>query len=103
MSIRDHYYVYTNISPIIYVFAFPLINTRSPKFLHASNPLLFDSCMAARSSLPKIFDQKGIRVVCADPVTGSSSIPDCGAKNLDTKSTCDPRAVAITPLAGSVA
>ena len=24
--------------------------------------------------------------MCADPVTGSSSMPDCGAKNLETKS-----------------
>ena len=37
--------------------------------------------------------------MCADPVTGSSSIPDCGAKKRETKSTCVPGAVTIRPLA----
>src|ERR1051326_9041658 len=78
------------ISPIRYVFALPLMSTRSPRYLQARRPFRFESWMADNASLLRRFDQYGIIVVCADPVTGSSSIPDCGPKNRDTKSTCTP-------------
>ena len=34
----------------------------------------------------KILAQYGVRVVCAEPVTGSSGIPQLGAKKRETKS-----------------
>ena len=51
--------------------------------------------MAVISVLFNFLDQNGINTQCADPVTGSSFTPNCGAKNLDTKSTFFPFAVMI--------
>ncbi len=57
------------------------------------------------SLFPRISAQYGPSAVCADPVTGSSSIPDPGAKNRDTKSNSglEDRAVTITPRTGTFA
>ena len=42
-------------------------------------------------------------MVWAEPVTGSSSMPDWGKKQRETKSDSSPGAVTTTPLAGTVA
>src|SRR4029453_6894457 len=80
------------------VFALPLILILFPSSLQYRYPFLLDSWRATNSFLPSLCDQYGVRLVCADPVTISSGMPDCGAKKRDTKSTVSPFADTITPL-----
>src|SRR5574344_161571 len=63
-------------SPLRYSLACPLISTLSPDNLHCKYPLRSDSCTADRFSLFNFLVQYGVKVVCAEPVTGSSIIPD---------------------------
>ena len=51
-----------------------------------TTPPRADAWNAVNSFFPKMPAQYGPSAVCADPVTGSSSIPDPGAKKRDTKS-----------------
>ena len=71
--------------------------TLSEFSLQYNFPPLSEICKAFNSFFKSLDDQKGIRVQCAEPVTGSSKIVACGVKNLETKSEEFPLAVQITP------
>ena len=53
----------------------PPIFTRSSLTVRCNMPPLFESCFAIKSFLFSSSDQYGASSVCAEPVTGSSSIP----------------------------
>ena len=71
--------------------------TLSPLCEHQSVPLRLLSCIALSSVFCNSVAQYGIKVACAEPVTGSSPITELGTKNLDTKSTSLAFAVTIIP------
>jgi hypothetical protein len=91
-------------SPRSTVSACPPSSTRSPSNCTRRTPPRRDTWCARNSSFPNRSLPKCARQQCAEPVTGSSSIPDCGARKRDTKSTpaVDARLVTITPRAGTV-
>src|SRR6476646_10039359 len=81
------------------VTAWPESRTRSPFTRTFRTPPRAESCRARRSSLRSRPLQKGPRQQWAEPVTGSSLIPNAGAKKRDTKSNSGlaERLVTITP------
>ena len=60
-------------------------------------PPLREHWIAERSVFERRLAQYGVRAQCADPVTGSSSMPYFGAKKRLTKSESLPGAVTMTP------
>ena len=61
--------------------------TRSPRSSQWRSPPRRETWRAWRRFLPSLRDQYGTSVQWAEPVTGSSSMPNAGAKNRETKST----------------
>ena len=63
-----------------------------------------DTWRATKDVRPSFRLQYGVRQQCADPVTGSSSMPEPGAKKRETKSQPGvvARLVTMTPRTGSV-
>ena len=66
--------------------AAPVTRTRSPASSTVSSPPRADSCFASRRGLPRRSAQNGASVECAEPVTGSSGMPDSGPNQRLTKS-----------------
>ena len=64
-----------SIVPVRKRMARPAIPTRSPRSAHRRLPPRRDSWRASRRVLPSVSAQYGIKVQCAEPVTGSSSRP----------------------------
>ena len=84
-------------APVEKVLASPLTCTRSPWSSHQSSPPRAEHWRACRVDLLSRLAQYGMRVQCADPVTGSSNIVAWGVKKRETKSCLFPGAVTITP------
>ena len=74
----DH--AYRVIVPCIKGTHWPEIATRSPQSSHQSSPVRAEICRAKSVFLPSFFAQYGIRVVWAEPVTGSSLMLCLGTK-----------------------
>ena len=66
---------------------------------HSKTPPRLEICFAVSLVLPNFSAQKGVNVVWAEPVTGSSFTPQFGPKNLDTKSKFSEIEHTIIPLA----
>src|SRR5439155_21449379 len=73
-------------SPLKMVTARPPSFTRSPSSRTRTTPPRGDAWYATSSFLPRREAQYGARQQCEEPVTGSSSTPDPGAKKRETKS-----------------
>ena len=69
----------------MYCTAVPIIFTRSPSRTHFKSPTRAEICFAVKLFLPRRSAQKGVNTQCAEPVTGSSSIPYLGAKKTADK------------------
>ncbi|KAL7458043.1 hypothetical protein ACHAWC_009734 [Mediolabrus comicus] len=54
--------------------------------MHSTKPPLSDSCFPITTFLSNFVPKYGPSEQCADPVTGSSSMPILGPKNRDRKS-----------------
>ncbi len=63
---------------------------------HAHRAAPLGRLIRAHLGLPQAFAPEGPRVQCAEPVTGSSSIPAAGAKKRERKSYCDPAPEQVT-------
>src|SRR5580704_17024056 len=74
----DH--AYRVIVPCIKGTHWPEIATRSPQSSHQSSPVRAEICRAKSVFLPSFFAQYVIRVVWAEPVTGSSLMLCLGTK-----------------------
>ena len=86
-------------SPRRTVTAPPASFTRSPAIVRCSVPPRADAWRATSSRRRSFVPHHGPSVQCAEPVTGSSSMPDAGAKKRDTMSNAGSleRLVIMTP------
>ncbi len=66
------FFIHNSIVPSKYLTAFPLIRTLSLFNWHNNSPPRLDICKALNSVLFILSAQKGTKVQCAEPVTGSS-------------------------------
>mmetsp|Transcript_36126 Transcript_36126/g.77037 ORF Transcript_36126/g.77037 Transcript_36126/m.77037 type:complete len:83 (-) Transcript_36126:1596-1844(-) len=54
--------------------------------MHSTKPPLSDSCLPTTTAFLSLLPKYGPNEQCAEPVTGSSSIPTFGPKKRDRKS-----------------
>ena len=89
LSTKEQYYFagnYTFSFASRMVTAWPWISTRSWLSFTFRRPVLFESCRDSMAVFPSFSAHKGVRAQWAEPVTGSSSMPEAGAKQRTTKS-----------------
>eukprot|EP00325_Prymnesiales_sp_UTEX-LB-985_P017358 CAMPEP_0174746472 /NCGR_PEP_ID=MMETSP1094-20130205/89165_1 /TAXON_ID=156173 /ORGANISM="Chrysochromulina brevifilum, Strain UTEX LB 985" /LENGTH=92 /DNA_ID=CAMNT_0015951187 /DNA_START=132 /DNA_END=410 /DNA_ORIENTATION=- len=76
--------------------------TRSPTTLRRNVPPRSDTCRAVIEVLPSRAAQKGASAVCAEPVTGSSGMPESGPKKREMKSNSGASAGAVATTFASI-